>query len=295
MPKRKLVIVRAGNSSLHEAWLPPVGAERSWDLVVSYFGDDPQIYRRPDVLRIDGKGPKWSGLHALLTSGQLDWQAYEQIWLPDDDLACTPEAIERLFMLADYHGLHLCQPALSHDSYISHGGTVHNPRFLLRRTNFVEVMAPLLSREMLGRVLPTMIENGSGWGLDFLWQMFLDRPREDAGVIDAVQVRHTRPVGGPNYARMREEGKSPFDELARLLRKYAINDRAQVCWSAITVDGQELRTDRADQALALLGAVLDGMRPWLNPAELADVIGGHMRQSAVLRLAAERVNQPLAA
>jgi len=37
------------------------------------------------------------------------------------------------------------------------------------------------------------------------------------------------------------------------------------------------------------------MRPWLNPAELADVIGGHMRQSAVLRLAAERVNQPLAA
>ena len=39
-----LVVVRAGDSSLHPSWLPPSG-QRSWDLVVNYFGDDPHRHR----------------------------------------------------------------------------------------------------------------------------------------------------------------------------------------------------------------------------------------------------------
>ena len=295
MHKRNLVIVRAGDKSLHPQWLRPEGEARSWDLVVSYFGNDPDLYRRADVTRIDGKGAKWAGLHALLVSGRVDWQAYERIWLPDDDLACTPEAIDRFFMLADYHELHLCQPSLSHDSYISHATTVHNPRFMLRRTNFIEVMAPLLTRELLERVLPTLIENESGWGLDFLWQMFLDRPRRDAGVIDAVQIRHTRPVGGPNYAKMKEQGKSPWDELNRLLRKYALHDRAQLCWSAVGADGVELSLENLDEAMPLLSAVMDGMRPWLSAAERADILNGYLRQSLTLRKVAGRLQELAAA
>lgn len=291
MSRRNLVIVRAGDRSLHDGWLGPLDRERSWDLVVSYFGNDPGIHRRPDVQRIDGKGTKWAGLHALLAGDLVDWRAYDHIWLPDDDLAATPEAIERLFTLVDYHALHLAQPSLSHDSYISHAATVHNPRFLLRRTNFVEVMAPMVSREMLQRVLPTMIENESGWGLDFLWQMFLDRPRRDAGVVDTVQIRHTRPVGGPNYAKMREQGKSPFDELEAMRRKYCLWDVAQICWSGITADGAELALDTPGESMPLLSAVLDGMRAWLKPAELQDVIGGHLRQSAAMREAAAGLRQ----
>jgi hypothetical protein len=295
MAKRNLVIVRAGDKSLHVDWLRPVGAPRNWDLVVSYFGNDPDIYRRPDVVRIDHKGPKWMGLHALLTSGQLDWRAYDNIWMPDDDLACTPEVIDRLFMLFDYHELQLAQPSLSPDSYVSHGSTVHNPAFLLRRTNFIEVMAPMLTRELLERVLPTMIENESGWGLDFLWQTFLDRPRRDSAVIDAVQIRHTRPVGGPNYERMVAQGKSPHDDLLRLRRKYAIQDVAQVCWGAVTVDGREVSIDEETEAMPLLQAVLDGMRPWLKEVEIAYIIGGHLRQCPTVRRVAEGLRQPVAA
>jgi len=295
MRNRNLVIVRAGDKSLHEGWLGPVGSQRDWDLVVSYFGNDEQMHRRPDVQRIDGKGPKWLGLYNLLRSDDIDWRSYDRIWLPDDDLAVAPETVQRLFMLADYHGLHLAQPSLSHDSYVSHAGTVHNPRFLLRRTNFVEVMAPVLTRELLERVLPTMVENESGWGLDFLWQMFLDRPRRDAGVIDAVQIRHTRPVGGPNYAKMKAEGKSPWDEMKALQRKYNIWDVAQICWSGITQDGIELELDNADESMALFSPVLDGMRAWLTPAELQDVIGGHLRNSGAMREAASRLKDRQAA
>ena len=101
MLKRNLVILRGGDKSLHADWLGPVGRERSWDMVVSYFGDDPAMHQRPDVLRIDGKGPKWLGLHALLTSGQIDWQRYERIWLPDDDLAGAEALRVRLRGLRD--------------------------------------------------------------------------------------------------------------------------------------------------------------------------------------------------
>ncbi len=49
MARRKnLVIVAAGDASLHEGWLAGAG-ERSWDLIVNYFGEDPQRYRRDDV------------------------------------------------------------------------------------------------------------------------------------------------------------------------------------------------------------------------------------------------------
>jgi hypothetical protein len=66
MARRKnLVIVRAGDSSLHEEWLQGEG-ERNWDLIVNYFGDDPQRYRKDDVQRIDSKGPKWPALHDLV-------------------------------------------------------------------------------------------------------------------------------------------------------------------------------------------------------------------------------------
>src|SRR2546423_553078 len=46
--RRNLVIVRAGDTSLHENWLAgPV--DRNWDLIVSYYGDDPERFRAPDV------------------------------------------------------------------------------------------------------------------------------------------------------------------------------------------------------------------------------------------------------
>ena len=288
MSERCLVIVRAGDASLHEAWLGPVGQPRDWDLVVNYFGDDPERYRRPDVLRIDGKGPKWIGLQNALTQGGLDWRAYDRIWLPDDDLAATPDAVSRLFAACREHELALAQPSLSHDSYISHAITVHNPRYTLRWTNFIELMAPVLSRDLLARVLPTFDANQSGWWLDYLWQMYLDRPRLDAGIVDAVQVRHTRPVGGPNYARMKATGQSPWVEMNTLRRRYALTDIDHVCWQAQDTAGQCWRLDDPAQAMTLLGGVLDGMRPWLQPSGIDESITGHLRHSPALQQAAQR-------
>lgn len=282
MTRRHLVIVRAGNASLHEGFLPPVGAPRSWDLVVSYFGDDPDKWRREDVVRIDGKGPKWGGLHALMTSGQLDWSGYDYIWMPDDDLAVTPRAVEHLFTIAHGQGLQLAQPSLSHDSYISHAATAHHPGLILRRTNFVEAMAPLFTPKLLERILPTFTINDSGWGIDYLWQMYLDRPRLDSAIVDAVQVRHTRPVGGPNYERMVREGRSPMNELVALRRRFNF-DPAHLCWSLLMDSGRELRLEDPQDALELVTLMLQAEKPWLDEAQIAAMLRAHMAVSPCLQ------------
>ena len=77
---------------------------------------------------------------------------------------------------------------------------------------------------MLKKALPLFNSNLSGWGLDFVWPKFVDKPKTELAIIDEVTVRHTRPVGGPNYQVLREGGISPWDELRRFCRFNGIDE-----------------------------------------------------------------------
>ena len=222
MPRRKnLVIVRAGDLSLHEQWLDG-DEERNWDMIVNYFGDDPDRYRRDDVQRIDSKSIKWPALHDLILQLGPDVSWYDRVWFPDDDLKMTKAQINSFFEIVEKHNFALAQPALTRDSYISHLVTLHNPLFLLRFTNFVEIMAPCFSRDFLLRVLPSFKENLSGWGLDFLWPSCVSDWTKIA-IVDAVAVCHTRPIGGPNYPFLAGTGKNATQEMWELLAKYGLS------------------------------------------------------------------------
>jgi hypothetical protein len=237
--RRNLVIVRAGNGSLHPNWLN--GADRSWDLLVSYFGDDPDKYKDQDVVRIDGKGPKWPALKALIESHREIIDRYDYIWLPDDDIACTARDINKLFEIARAKKLALCQPALTVKSYFSWGVTFRNPFTRIRYTNFVEIMVPCFERDFLWRCLDTMGDNLSGFGLDFVWPKLLAATPERIGIIDAVAVTHTRPLGGPNYTLLRERGITAHDEGKALRRKHGINDITIHIDSIVTPGGLTLK------------------------------------------------------
>ena len=78
---RNLVVVRAGDTSLHPGW----GAGEAgcgFDLFVSYFGDDPAAYRAPCENRCDQKGGKWDGIHALFAKRPDLLQLYDYVWSP---------------------------------------------------------------------------------------------------------------------------------------------------------------------------------------------------------------------
>jgi hypothetical protein len=210
--KKNLVIVRAGDNSLHPEWLRGAAA-RDWDLIVNYYGDNPDAYRGDGLERIDSKGPKWPALHDLLAENRRFFADYAYIWLPDDDLRTDAVQINALFEIMAARRLQVAQPALTWNSYFGHLTTLRNAKFQLRYTNYVEVMAPCFSAPMLEKALPLFKTNLSGWGLDFVWAKLVNRPETEIAIIDTVTVDHTRPVGGPNYKMLRELGISPWDEL----------------------------------------------------------------------------------
>jgi hypothetical protein len=249
-PNRFLVVVRAGDQSLHPQWTTDLST-RNWDLVVSYFGSDPERYRNPGETRIDDRGQKFAGLHALLTRQDF-WRAYDYIWIPDDDLAIEQRAIGELFEIAERLKLVLAQPALSWTSFYSYFITIRHPSFRVRMTNFVEIMAPCFHREFLEKCLPTFTENLSGWGLSWLWPRLVPDNARLCAVIDDVAMTHTRPVGGPTYDKLRETGVTPHAELESLLRKFGIPLDIQAVLSA-AIDKQDrfLDPSKADDATTL--------------------------------------------
>ena len=260
MPNRFLVVVRAGDRSLHPGWTRSL-ASRDWDLVVSYFGDHPGRFRDAGCTRFDDKGPKWRGLHALLTR-EAFWRGYDYVMLPDDDLAMQQETISRLFARAASLGLELCQPALSWSSFYSHAITVCHPSFSVRFTDFVETMAACFSCRHLERCLPTFDESVTGWGLDWVWPRMASTGVRNVGIVDACIVTHTRPVGGPNYAALRESGETPSEEARRILGARGIaSDQWPRMIAAIDRAGNELRADDPQEA-----AVIEALcrRDWLD-------------------------------
>jgi hypothetical protein len=234
LTRRDLVVVRAGDDSLHRRWLrDPV--ERSWDLVVSYFGDDPDKFREPDCVRIDGKGPKWPALQTLLRSQPDLLCGYDYVWLPDDDIDCRADDINRLFAAARHYRLLLSQPALTPRSHFSWAVTLQHPFARIRFTNFVEIMVPCLEREFLTRLVPTMGTILSGWGLDLVWPTMAGAEADRVAIIDSVAVTHTRPIGSANYGFLKERGISALEERDALLEMHGITD------PAIRIDAIELR------------------------------------------------------
>lgn len=258
---RNLVIVRAGDESLHEHWLAGP-KERTWDIIVSYFGNDPERYRRPDLVRIDAKGPKWPALYDLVQERKEEILRYNFVWFPDDDLDSDTQTINKMFATCAELELHLAQPSLSRDSYISHPITLVNKSFQVRYTNFVEIMAPLFSRAFLSRCAPTFGENLSGYGLDLLWPTWCSEPRKIA-IIDACTVRHTRPMGGPNYKAVHAMGgRTGNEELRDVINKYGLAGYEQKIEGGIDIFGRKLFEDRHKNEL--IEAIVAGYMPELS-------------------------------
>jgi hypothetical protein len=213
--RKNLVLTRVGVNSLHPGWVDGDGS-RNWDLYLSPYQP---IEPEPGLDLVVGdvvRGPKWSGIREVLN--QWDgWREYDYIWLPDDDIRTSAEAVTRMFDVAKAMGLELFAPALDEESYYAHFDTKQNTRFFGRWVGFVEIMIPGFSTRALERLLPTLdlSETGWGWGLDSVWPKLLDY--ENVGIIDGITVTHTRPVGEMRDAQLR---RRVLDESDALLGQY---------------------------------------------------------------------------
>jgi hypothetical protein len=192
---RNLVVVRAGDDSLHEGWLEPA-SEQDFCLAISYYGNEAGRWADRADRWIEAKGPKWGPLADYVDN---DWEwisQFDYIAFPDDDLSATASDWKGLFRATNELGLDLAQPSLDYQSFWTHQITARRPAYRARITNFVEVMTPVFSRWALELCLPTFRMSSSGFGLDIVWPTILQNAGRRLGIIDEVSFGHTRPFNG---------------------------------------------------------------------------------------------------
>ena len=196
-PRENLVILRAGKSSLHRSWTADLDdADRNWDLCVSWYdAAEPDPADPCEYLTIQREVRKLTAIREIFAA-RPEFLNYRHVWLPDDDLAVSRRAINRLFSICRRNHLDLAQPALDEASHVSHAVTRRDPRFALRFTNFVEVMCPVFSGPALAACLDTFPTTLTSWGLDVVWPSLVGAGGTRIAIVDAVTVTHTRPVGG---------------------------------------------------------------------------------------------------
>lgn len=237
--RKNLVVVRAGRNSLHPTWLEGA-AERNWDLIVSVYDPEAQFASDNDVRVVLQRGGKWDGIYKLFAESHL-LSRYEYIWLPDDDIAASTEDVNALFELMRRYKLEVAQPALTRDSYFTHFVCMQCPGFTLRYSNFVEIMVPCVTSRLLEAVLDDLRASESGFGMDFIWTRLCGDPRYKAAILDAVTVRHTRPVGTVLRSKMAERGQSPEADRSGLETRYGVQKRAlPLVYAAVDAKGQRM-------------------------------------------------------
>jgi hypothetical protein len=241
-PQRALLVVRAGDRSLHPNWLGTKFKEdRNWDLHISYFGknDISEFPKISGVTITSEKGSKYIGLEECLGKINSRVLDYDYIGLPDDDLHFDCDNWNRFFEIIFKYKPSLAQPALHRASFYSHPGLLQQRQFILRWTNFVECMVPVFSREALSLVRPYFTENESGWGMDYLWPRLLKADQLRLCIVDQTPILHTRQVlSGPLYKLLNAKGCSPGIDLQSFSTKYNLEMLPFEVFAAVTRSGE---------------------------------------------------------
>lgn len=266
--RRNLILVRAGERSLHRTWSHG-GAERTWDLQISSYAADDDLHAGDGDLPLSvDRGTKFDSLHRYLTANPDVFERYDYIATPDDDLLIPPDGIARMFATCREFDLDVAQPGQAWWSYYSHAITLAAPRFRLRFTNFVEAQWPFFRSGYLRDLMPLIENRHSGWGIDVVWARLMDEPWQRCAVVDEVTMAHTRPhLRGNIYAALADLGVDVKRELREVLADYGNPSRLQLVYGAVLADGRRIG---GVKARLLYGGrlVADSRRTWKRPHTL---------------------------
>jgi hypothetical protein len=220
MKTKLLIVLRAGAGSLHRAWTRVCAGQA--DVAISLYDDLP-VEEADFVVTHRCAGGKYRGLEAFFRDNAWVLDAYTHFWLFEDDLYLPLESLLTVQEILERYQFVLCSPSLAPESFMAWPITVQNSAFTLRATDFVEIMAPIMSAGFLQRVLPQFGENHSGWGYEWLWRRALSDMGTFAAILDAAPVVHTRPSGsGTLYKTADGQRIRPLREAGALFEKYGI-------------------------------------------------------------------------
>ncbi|KAL6566786.1 hypothetical protein OROMI_015190 [Orobanche minor] len=170
---------------------------------VKKFSEDFQIM----LFHYDGRTTEWDqfewsqrAIHISVRKQTKWWYAkrflhpdvvaaYDYIFIWDEDLGVEHFNAEKYIELVKKHGLDISQPGLEPNNGLTWQMTKRRGDREVH--NFVEIMAPVFSREAW-RCVWHMIQNDlvHGWGLDFALRRCVDPAHEKIGVVDSQWIVH---------------------------------------------------------------------------------------------------------
>jgi hypothetical protein len=215
MGREYLVIVAAGDESLHSDWS---FEGRSFDLWIIYFGDRDDTrtkYAKSCDELFSEKGLKYDILRKVLSRmAESRLASYRNVWLPDDDIRMYfgSWSIDTMFDAVNETGADVFQPAignvLMHPKALHHFhssawvGSLLIKNALYHTVTKVEIMmhgfgnhlfVPIFLKAL--REYPALL---AGWGLEDVIRENL-RSFKNEGltvvVLDCIPAIHTRAVG----------------------------------------------------------------------------------------------------
>ena len=188
--KKNAVFVPVGKDSLHRQLLK---GDADFDLhLLIYDGSYNKFCNDSDFVACDA-GYKMDMIYRYLHRHPELFEKYEYFFLLDDDIVISTEDVNRLFSMMREYQLKIAQPSLVM-SYYTYKHTAFHPFYILRYTNFVEMMMPCFSRDALKAVLPTFEQKIRWCGIEMHWPVLIGSNHNDMAIVDAVSARHTRPV-----------------------------------------------------------------------------------------------------
>ena len=188
--KKNAVFVPVGKDSLHRQLLK---GDADFDLhLLIYDGSYNKFCNDSDFVACDA-GYKMDMIYRYLHRHPELFEKYEYFFLLDDDIVISTEDVNRLFSMMREYQLKIAQPSLVM-SYYTYKHTAFHPFYILRYTNFVEMMMPCFSRDALKAVLPTFEQKIRWCGIEMHWPVLIGSNHNDMAIVDAVSAKHTRPV-----------------------------------------------------------------------------------------------------
>lgn len=188
--KKNAVFVPVGKDSLHRQLLK---GDVDFDLhLLIYDGSYNKFCNDSDFVACDA-GYKMDMTYRYLHRHPELFEKYEYFFLLDDDIVISTEDVNRLFSMMREYQLKIAQPSLVM-SYYTYKHTAFHPFYILRYTNFVEMMMPCFSRDALKAVLPTFEQKIRWCGIEMHWPVLVGSNHKDMAIVDAVSAKHTRPV-----------------------------------------------------------------------------------------------------
>lgn len=217
MSAKILCIVRCGAKGIQNAWIAKARAHI--DVALSWYEEGPAGGSPAEHFCV---GPKWRGVADYFNKNPGQLEEFSHFWFAEDDLYIPEETVVIAKRLAEEPHFKLMAPTLGGGSFYSLYIALSNRSFLFRIVDFVEIMAPIFSKDLLKLCLPTFNDNHSGWGYEWYWQRAVENLGGLTAALDCAPMFHTRPVGGGTlYAG----APAPKEEMHQFLKKHDLQHR----------------------------------------------------------------------